>query len=230
MFCVVYILSSLIGMLICGIGFDISGGEMLIRHAVGISTLLVLTVLFTSLSLIFRKRAVPIVLSIVVVMLLSTATSIVGNYNLPAKAADDYIELRHERYEDLVEEGVLTDDQVEEIEEEVDRDYYLDIGWKICHPAYLFTTTGYNGDYSTDPLQIIIGEFEYKDEIDFTSKFVTDYYNMDMSGITPKDLKHIDSMHLSYTKLNIFYTVKSGLWILAIGACGYVIFRKKNLF
>jgi len=230
MFCIVFIISALLGMLICGIGVDLNGGEMLIRYAVAISTLLVMTVLFVSLSLMFRRRAIPIVLSIVVVMVLSTATSIIGTYNMPSKAVDDYIELRHERYEEMVEEGILTDDQIEMIEEEMDRDYYLGIPWKICHPAYLFTTTGFNGDYSTDPLQVVLGDLEYKDELDFSSTFVNDYYDMDMSGLTSKDLKRVDSMHISFNKLNVIYSVKSMLWILAIGSLGFVIFRKRNLF
>ena len=229
-FSIIYVCASLLGLLICGIGVDVNGGEMFIRYAVAISTLLVMTVAFVSLSLVFRRRALPIIFSIILVMVMSTATSVIGNFNMPSKAVDDYIEERHENYEDMVDAGILTDDQVDVLEEEFDRDYYLGIPWKICHPSYLVTTLGFNGDYSTDPLQMLLGSPEYRDELDFSSRFVNGYFNEDMSSLTPKDLKHIDSMHVSYDTLNLIYSAKSLFWILAIGGPGYYIFRKKNLF
>ena len=67
-FCIVYVSFALLGLLITGIGVNLNGGEMFIRHLVGISTVLVFTVFAAVLSLMFRKRALPIILSIIVVM------------------------------------------------------------------------------------------------------------------------------------------------------------------
>ena len=228
--CVTYIGGALFGLTISGFGVDLNHGEMFLRLGVAIVIMLVLTVTFTVISLMFRRRAMPIILSIVIVMVMSTATAIVGNFNLPAKAVDDYIEVRHERYEEMIEDGYLDEEVVEDFEDTFDRDYYLGIAWKICHPAYLITNLGFNGDYSTDLTQLITSNLEYSDELDFTGKFVNDYYSMDMSGLTAKDFKRTDSMHVTYTELNFTYTLRSVAWMLLIGGWGYVIFRKKNLF
>ena len=229
--CVTYIGAALLGLTVSGIGVDLNHGEMFTRLGVGIVILLVLTVTFTVVSLMFRRRTLPIIISIVVVMVMSTATAVVGYFNLPAKAVDEYIEIRHERYEDLVDDGILTDDVVEDLEDAYDKDSYLSIPWKVCHPAYLLTNLGFNGDYDTDILQMIMSlNLEYKDEIDFSDTFVSDYYSMDMSGLTTKDLKHADSIHVTYTELNIIYVARSVAYMLVIGGWGYFIFRKKNLY
>ncbi|MCR5327266.1 MAG: ABC transporter permease [Saccharofermentans sp.] len=230
--CVTYIGGALFGLTIAGFGVDLNRGEMFLRFGVAIMILLVLTVTFTVISLMFRRRAMPIILSIVMVMFMSTASAIIGNFNLPAKAVDDYIETRHERYEEMIEDGSIDEDLAEELEDMYDRDHYLGIPWKICHPAYLITNLGFNGDYSTDLTQVITGGLEYSDELDFTNTFVSDYdyFNADMSMLTAKDFKHTDSMHVSYTRLNLTYTLRSVAWMLLIGGWGYVIFRKKNLF
>jgi len=228
--CVVYICSALLGLLITGIGVDLNHGEMFVRMGVGIMTLLVLSVLFVSLSVIFRKRALPIIFSIIIVMFLAYGSSIVGMFNTPSKAADDYIEIRHERYEELVEEGLLSDDDVKDLEKAYDKDNYLGIPWKIVHPAYLLTNLGFSGDYHSDISALLTGDLEYSKELDFTGEFASDYYSADLSGITPKDLRHVDSMHMSYDTLNLIYTGRSLIWIVLIGGWGYIIFRKRNLF
>ena len=228
--CLTYSLCSMLGLTVTGIGANINGGEMFIRIGVAISIVLVLTVIFVVFSLMFRKRAVPIILSIILVMVMSTATSVMGRFNMPSKAVDDYIEARHERYEEMVDDGILTDDDVEKLEKEFGRDYYLDLSWKICHPAYLVSNLGFNGDYSTDLVQMLSSYPEYDDEIDFSKTLTGDGINMDMSGLTPKDFKHTDSMHMSYAMLNLIYVVRSLIWIIGVGGWGYIIFRKKNLF
>lgn len=229
-FCIVYVSFALLGLLITGIGVDLNGGEMFIRHFVGISTVLVFTVFSVVLSLMFRKRALPIILSIVVVMFVSTVTTFFGyfGFNMPGKAVDDYIEKRNDRYEEMVDDGVLSEDLVEELKENYDRDSYLGIAWKVGRPAYLLTNLGFNGDYAVDISQIMTGTgiSDYTDEIDFSPTIV----GGDMSGLTPADFKHTDSMHLTYAELNTMYTVRSLLYILVIGGYGYFVFRRKNLF
>lgn len=228
--CVAYSLFAILGLLITGLGVNLNGGEMFARLGVGIVITLVLTVTFVVLSLMFRKRALPIIFSIVIVMVMSTATSFVGSFNMSSKAVDDYIEERHDRYEELVDQEILTDDMVEQLEETYDRDYYLGLTWKISHPAYILTNLGFNGDYSTDLMQMIMGNPDYTDEIDYSVTLTGNGVNMDMSGLTPRDFKHTDSMHMTYAKLNLIYIVRSVIWMLCIGGSGYVIFRKKNLF
>ena len=228
--CVTYSAFALLGLLVTGIGVNINGGEMFARLAVGVVVTLVLTVTFVVLSLIFRKRALPIITSIVIVMVMSTATSFVGSFGMSSKAVDEYIEVRHDRYEEMVEEGQLTDDLVEQLEETYDRDNYLGLTWKVCHPAYVLTNLGFNGDYSTDLMQMLLGSPDYADEINYAKELTGNGFNMDMSGLTPNDFKHNDTMHMPYSRLNLIYVARSLAWILAIGGSGYVIFRKKNLF
>ena len=69
--CLTYSLFSMFGLTVTGLGANINGGEMFARIGVAISIVLVLTVVFVVLSLMFRKRAVPIILSIVLVMVMS---------------------------------------------------------------------------------------------------------------------------------------------------------------
>lgn len=230
--CVIYISFALLGLVITGFGANVNGGEMFIRHGVAIMTMLVLTVFFVVISLMFRKRALPIIFSIMLVMLISTVTTVFGyfSFNMPSKAVDDYIEKRHERYEEMVDEGLLTDEMVDELEEIYDRDSYLGLTWKIGRPVYLLTNLGFNGDYSVDIAQMLTGNPDYVDEIDFSPSFAGGMYSMDMCDLEPKDFKHTDSMHISYSTLNLTYTAKSLVYIVIIGGYGYVVFRKKNLF
>jgi len=226
--CVTYAAFGLLGLTITGIGVNVNGGEMFARLGVGVMITLVLTVIFVVLSLMFRKRALPIIFSIIIVMFMSTATSIVGTFNMPSKAVDDYIEERHDRYEEMVDDGYLTDDDVEALEERFNRDHYLDLSWKVGHPAYVLSNLGFNVDYSTDIMQMLFGGGTlYNDEIDFSQKLTQEN---DLSYLKPEDFEHTDSMHMTYAELNAIYVVRSLLWILAIGGSGYIIFRKKNLF
>ena len=48
--------------------------------------------------------------------------------------------------------------------------------------------------------------------------------------MTVDNFKRVDSMHMSFSKLNLIYLGKSLAWIVVIGGWGYLIFRKKNLF
>lgn len=230
--CIVYICFAMLGLLITGIGVNVNGGEMFIRHMVGICTVLVFTVMAVVLSLIFRKRALPIILSILVVMFVSTATTVFGlfKFNLPGKAVDDYIEKRHDRYEEMVDDGLLTEEVVEDLEEQFDKDYYLGFAWKIGRPVYLVTNLGFNQDYAVDLSQSITGNPDYTDEIDFSKSLAGGMFSYDMCDLEPKDFRHTDSMHVTYAELNATYVVKSLIYILIIGGYGYFVFGRKNLF
>ena len=206
---------------------------MFSRWGTTIIILLVLTVIFTVLSLIFRRRALPIIFSIIIVVLMSSLTTIVGVFNLPSKTVNDYIAVRDEAYDELVEEDIYTKDNVEALKKLHTKDSYTNIAWKFGHPAYVVSNLGFNGDYGADATQLIGGNTEYLDELDYTGYFISPYdgdYATDGSGLTVKDLKKIDSMRISYSKLNLIYIGRSLLYILVIGGSGYYIFRKKNLF
>ena len=230
--CIVYISFALLGLLITGIGVNLNGGEMFIRHMVGICIVLVFTVMAVALSLVFRKRALPIIMSILVVMFVSTATTVFGlfKFNMPGKAVDDYIEKRHERYEEMVDEGLMTDETVEFLEENYNRKFYLGMAWEVGRPVYLITNLGFNQDYAVDLSQAIASNPDYTDEIDFSSSLTGGMYNPDMCDLQPKDFKHTDSMHISYAQLNTTYVVRSLIYILVIGGYGYFVFGRKNLF
>lgn len=230
--CIVYISFALLGLLVTGIGVNLNGGEMFIRHLVGIFVVLVFTVIATVLSLMFRKRALPIIMSILIVMVVSTVTTVFGlfSFNMPGKAVDDYIEKRHDRYEEMVDEGQLTDETVEYLEENYDKDYFLGMAWKVGRPVYLVTNLGFNGDYAVDLAQSITGNPDYTDEIDFSKSLAGGMFSMDMCDLEPKDFKHTDSMHITYAELNTTYVVRSLIYMIVIGGYGYIVFRRKNLF
>ncbi len=232
--CVVYIGSALLGLFITGIGVNLNGGEMISRWGTAIIILLVLTVTFTVLSLVFRRRAMPIILSIITVVVMSTLTAFVGVYNLPAKTIKDYIAVRDDAYDEMLKDEYYTRAEVEKMKKQYNTDYYAQFGWKFCHPVYLITNLGFNGDYGADAVQLINGDAQYRKELDFTGNFISEYmgveYTLDGSELTKKDLKKIDSMHISYSTINLMYIGRSLLYILVIGGSGYIIFRKKNLF
>ena len=230
--CLLYMSFSWLGLLVTGFGVNLNGGEMLLRYGVAIILTLMLAVTFVVLSVIFRRRALPIILSIIIVMVMSTLTSFAGMFNTPSKAVDDYLKKRDEKYEELIESEILTADDVKELKKYYNKDHYLSLPWKICHPAYLITTAGFNGDYSTDVVSALLGSAEYEDEIDYSVSLCGDEFfgNPDYSGLTPADFKNTKSMHMSYSTLNLIYSGKALAYILCIGGSGYFIFRKKNLF
>ena len=230
--CLLYMSFSWLGLLVTGFGVNLNGGEMLLRYGVAILLTLMLAVTFVVLSVIFRRRALPIILSIIIVMVMSTLTSFAGMFNTPSKAVDDYLKKRDEKYEELIESEILTADDVKELKKYYNKDHYLSLPWKICHPAYLITTAGFNGDYSTDVVSALLGSAEYDEEIDYSASLCGDVFfgNPDYSGLTPADFKNTKSMHMSYSTLNLIYSGKALAYILCIGGSGYFIFRKKNLF
>ena len=228
--CIVYIGASLFGLWISGLGVEVNGGEMFLRLGVGIVVFLTLSLIFIVLATIFRRRALPLILSIVIAMISTTTAAVIGNFNLPSKAVDDYIELRSESYEDLVDMGYFSNREVEKLEEEYDKDYYVGLGWKIFHPAYVVTPIGFESDYQASSTGILFGSsMEYTDEINFTEDFYESTF-YDKSMLSPNDIDDLDSMHVSYGTLNLIYLAKCFIYMLFIGGWGLFIFRKKNMF
>ncbi|WP_034448934.1 ABC transporter permease subunit [Butyrivibrio sp. AE2032] len=230
--CIVYIFSSMFGLWVSGIGVGVNGGEMFARFGVAIVVFLVMTVSFVVLSLIFRRRALPVILCILIAIMSNAAAAVIGSFNTPGKAVDDYIRVRHENYEEMIEAGMLDEDDVEDLEDEYDKDSFLGVAWKIFHPVYVVSPIGFEGDYQAGGVtSLVSGSAEYADEIDFSVNFIMQsMYSGDMSSVTPHDLKKVDSMHLTYAENNLIYIGKSVAWMAVIGAWGFVIFRRKNLF
>ena len=248
--CVIYIASGVFGVAVSGIGVDFNGGEMFSRYAVAIVVFLVMTVTFSVLALIFRKRALPVILCILIAMSSNAAAAVVGAFNTPSKAVDDYLRVRNDHFEEMVEYGLVDDKTVKEVEAEYGRDHFLNIGWKIFHPVYVVSPFGFEGDYACGGATTMLmgGNSEYTDEINFAQEFFynddsqymvlnsisVDDSNADLVSddlfITQKDLRKIDSLHLEYSKLNWIYIGKSVLWMAVIAGYGFIVFRKKNLF
>lgn len=248
--CVIYIFSALLGLAISGIGVDLNGGEMFARFAVAIVVFLVMTVTFVVLAVIFRKRALPVILCILIAMTSNAAAAVVGQFNTPGKAVDKYLSIRNEHYENMVEAGLVDKNTVEKIEKEYGRDFFLGIGWKIIHPAYVISPIGFEGDYGAGGTTTMMlgGSVEYTDEINFAQEFYykdqsiytvltsvsVDNYTGDFDGgdyaLTLKDFRKADELHLKFSTLNWVYVGKSVIWMAVIAAYGYIIFRKKNLF
>ena len=248
--CVIYIFSALLGLAVSGIGVDLNGGEMFVRFAVAIVVFLVMTVTFVVLAVIFRKRALPVILCILIAMTSNAAAAVVGNFNTPGKAVDKYLSIRNEKYEYLVENGIVDKDTVDQIEKDYGRDYFLGIGWKIIHPAYVISPIGFEGDYGAGGTTTMMmgGSVEYTDEIDFAQKFYYDdpstysiFNGLSLDGntgsfdannlfLTLKDFKRADELHLEYSTLNWVYVGKSVAWMAVIAVYGYIVFRKKNMF
>jgi ABC-type transport system involved in multi-copper enzyme maturation permease subunit len=248
--CIIYIFSAIFGLAVSGIGIDLNGGEMFGRFAVAIVVFLVMTVTFVVLATIFRRRAVPVILCIIIAMTSNAAAAVIGNFNTPTKACKDYLNIRNEHYENLADAGLVDDEIVEELEEKYGKDHFLGIGWKIVHPAYVISPMGFEGDYAAGGITSIAtgGNVEYADEIDFAQQF---YYSDEsqftllssMNGgeslteldaddlfLTLNSFKKVDSLHLKYSTLNWIYVGKSAIWIAVLTAYGFIVFRRKNLF
>lgn len=230
--CCIYMFSALFGLVISGIGAYLNGGEMFVRFGVAIIVFLVMTVSFVVLALIFRRRALPLILCILIAVMSNGVGAVIGSFNTPSKAVEDYIRIRHEKYEEMIEAGLIDEDTVEDLEDKYDKDSYLGVAWKLFHPVYVVSPIGFEGDYQAGGVtNLVSGAAEYTDEIDFSVNFIMQaMYSGDVSPVTPHDLKKVDSMHLSYAKNNLIYIGKSVAWMAVIGTWGFLVFRKKNLF
>ena len=249
--CVIYILSAMFGLAVSGIGVNVNRGEMFGRYAVAIIVFSVMTVTFSVLALIFRKRALPVILCILIAMGSNAAASVVGYFNTPSKACDDYLEMRHEYFETLEDAGVVDSKTVKDLEEKYGRDHFLNVGWKIFHPIYVVSPFGFEGDYGAVGAtnMFLGGSAEYTEEIDFSQGFyyndpslyeIMDSFSVDADTwekidpdklyLMEKDFNKIDSLHLEYSTLNWIYIGKALAWMGVIYAYGYFVFRRKNLF
>ncbi|MBR3247910.1 MAG: ABC transporter permease subunit [Clostridiales bacterium] len=249
--CVIYILSALFGLAVSGIGVDVNGGEMFARFAVAIVVFLVMTATFSVISVIFRRRAIPVILCIIIAMSSNVAAAVIGSFNTPSKACDDYLKVRNDHYEEMAEAGLVDISVVKKYEKEYGKDYFLGIPWKICHPAYVISPMGFEGDYQAGGATTMLagGGTEYTDEIDFATRFYysdeSQYYIMEAISVDsidqgtidaddivlmPRDFNRIDSLHMKYSTLNWIYIGKSVAWMAVIYVWGFIVFRKKNLF
>ena len=260
----IYILSAFLGLAITGIGVDTNHGEMLTRLGVAIVVFLVMTVSFTALSTVFRRRAAPVILCILIAYFSNLAASVFGLYSRPPKAVDDYIKIRNTKYELMVRDEIIDKKVVEDYEKAYGKNKLLTFGWQVFYPVYLISPFGFESDYGAAGFSSFIGNnMEYPQEIDYTiSIFSKDesqfdiWYNTDVFKnieidpdadpdsfmlpepsvllykyyMTPETFERVDTMHMSFSKLNLIYLGKSLAWIVVIGGWGYLIFRKKNLF
>ena len=260
----IYILSAFLGLAITGIGVDTNHGEMLTRLGVAIVVFLVMTVSFTALSTVFRRRAAPVILCILIAYFSNLAASVFGLYSIPPKAVDDYIKIRNTKYELMVRDEIIDKKVVEDYEKAYGKNKLLTFGWQVFYPVYLISPFGFESDYGAAGFSSFIGNnMEYPQEIDYAiSIFSKDesqfdiWYNTDVFKnieidpdadpdsfmlpepsvllykyyMTPENFERVDSMHMSFGKLNLIYLGKSLAWIVVIGGWGYLIFRKKNLF
>lgn len=247
-FCVIYVASALFGVAVSGIGVDVNGGEMFARFGTGLVVFLVMTVTFSVLAVIFRKRALPLILSILIAVMSNAVATAVGMYNTPSKAYDDYIELRNAKFEQMVDNGYLSDAFVKKAEKEYSKDRLAGIPWKIFHPVYVVSPFGFEVDYGAGGVTSLLGGTEYSLGQDYSLNIYYNdgsheliWQNIDMSKIesldnaediifTPDSLKNVESMHVGYDKLNWIYLGKAVIWMAVIGGWGYLVFRKKNLF
>lgn len=260
----IYILSAFLGLAITGIGVDTNHGEMLTRLGVAIVVFLVMTVSFTALSTVFRRRAAPVILCILIAYFSNLAASAFGFYSIPPKAVDDYIKIRNTKYELMVRDEIIDKKVVEDYEKAYGKNKLLTFGWQVFYPVYLISPFGFESDYGAAGFSSFIGNnMEYPQEIDYAiSIFSKDesqfdiWYNTDVFKnieidpdadpdsfmlpepsvllykyyMTPETFERVDTMHMSFSKLNLIYLGKSLAWIVVIGGWGYLIFRKKNLF
>lgn len=228
--CVVYICFGMLGLKMNGFGPDLNGGEMLRRLATAIVVLLVYSAIFTSIAMAFRNRALPVVLSILFTMLISTVTMAVGMFNMPVQAADSYEKCCYEWIDDAVEAGICPEEQAKKLKSanssEAVRGGKV---WYIFHPVYLITNGGFQKDMDM-PNTLGLGvDFEYEDECDYSDDF---YLNAAMQGIniSQDTFAKLPGVKSSYGTKCLVYVFKSVIWYVVISAAGYVVFRKKDLF
>ena len=226
--CLAYIIAGLIACVFSPFGVNLNGGEMLLRALTLMLSAAASTVMFSTLALIIRNRALPIIISILFVMTISNIAGLLAtNFNYSHKAVSQYAEL----YEEKVEEyGYPT-------ASEVDEDRFFNVGWYVGRPIALLTNAGLEDEFimGTNGLFTSIGEDTFRYNNNISRHPFNSYTSMIISGtgyiVEEKEIKkHVDGAYVTVSQAELEYNIKSILWTAVYFGGGYMLFRKKNIF
>ena len=236
---VIYVLVGTVTMAISPLGANLNNGEMFLRVLVLMLSLIGMTVLFTALSMAINNRALVTVLSVVFVMGLGIMNTAATSYSYSEKMVDEYIEACEDAIDDMDDmDSDLGYSFAQYYNYDVpDKKDYINYGWYICHPIYVLTNAGIEGDLMpTLQNSVLVSSdemFSYPKKVShagFTSSIMTYLFSeSNPPPLTDKQIKKIDGMIVDVDDLLVAYTVKSLVWIAIFSAGGYAIFRKKNL-
>ena len=229
--CVVYICFGMLGLLINGIGPVLNGGEMLSRLATAIAVLLVLSALFTSVAFAFRNRAVPVVLSILFTMVISGVCIATGMFAIPKAASDSYAKYFSETVDLNVAQGYMPEAAAEKLKKENSAEAVRGgKAWYIFHPVYQATNAGFQKDYGMpNGLELVSGEFLYKDKIDYSDDMVMTALLQDVE-LDKETVSKMDGVQTTYATKNLEYVVKSVIWYVVFTGAGFILFKRRDLF
>ena len=225
--CVAYVLVGLLAVAISPLDVNVNGGEMFLRASTLMLSAVATTVLFTSLTMIIKNRAVPVILSVLFVMSFSLAGLLATNFSYDHRMIREYSKLR----QDMLEEQIG-----EDYEDDFDEDKYFNVGWYIGHPISVATNTALQDEFLPGLNLISINE----DSLTYKEKIARHPFNsMGLSMITndgfgyymdQHQLKKIHGAYVSVSKAELQYNIKSVVWMAVYFAGGYMIFRRKNVF
>lgn len=227
---VLYMGAGMLGLLMTGFGVDLNGGEMFRRLAVVLVALLVMSALFTSLSLSFRNRAAPVVFAIVFTILGSTVCTVVGMFSMTKKASDSYETYIAELVDSQVNDVAFTQEIADQIKKQnTSESVRGGKAWYVFHPVYQVTCAGIQRDFNLINAIGLPSSNSYPEEYSFAGEMELAAWTSNL-GINRDELAKRDGVTSSYGSKCLEYIAKSVIWYAVITGGGYIIFRKRDLF
>lgn len=227
---VLYMCSGMLGLLMTKLGVDLNGGEMLRRLGTVLVALLVMSALFTSLSLSFRNRAAPVVFAIIFTIMGSTVCTAVGMFAMTKKASDSYESFIAELVDSQVNDVAFTEEIADQIKKQnTSESVRGGKVWYVFHPVYQATCAGIQRDFNLINAIGLPSSTSYPEEYTFAGDMEIAAGSTGI-GINRAELAKRDGVTTSYGSKCLEYIAKSVIWYVVITGGGYFIFRKRDLF
>ena len=228
--CIIYMVFGLVAMAISPIGANINDGEMIVRALMLLLSAVATTVLFASLSMIIKNRAVPVILSVLFVMSFNIAGFLASTFAYDHDMIDDYAKIRSKKIEQMGEFGSDYG-----YEAKLDKKKYFNVGWYIGHPLAVLTNAALPNEFITTTSSIATDTNEaltYRKDVarhPFNSLGMS-IMSQDVFYLEEKDIKKIDGAIISVEQAELEYNIKSIVWTAIYFGGGYLLFRRKNVF
>ncbi len=222
--CTGYVLGGILSLLVSPVPVNLNGGEMLLRALTLMLSAVATSVLYTTLVMVIRNKAVPIILSVLFVMSFTICGLLASSFSYNHKMVRQYSKIWTKT---AGENGFAS---------EFDEDGYFNVGWYAGHPLFVFTNASMENEFiftSSSLVTDINGATSYSDEISRNnfSSISSLLFSKNAPIVSDDDIKkHVDGAYVSVERAELEYNIKSVVWIMIYFGAGYAIFRKKNIF
>ena len=225
--CLIYMIFGLAAIACSPLGININDGEMIVRAMMLLLSAVVTTVLFASLSMVIKNRAVPVILSVVFVMSFNIAGFLATTFAYDHDMIDDYAKVRSKKMERM--------SGIKDYDDDFDKSKYFNVGWYIGHPLSVLTNAGLPNEFITSTSNVVT---DTSDALSYRKNVSRHPFNslgmslmsQDVFYLDDKDLKKIDGAIISVEQAELEYNIKSVLWTAVYFGGGYLLFRRKNVF